>query len=216
MGASRPVWSTRRQELVLFLRGVTVRVAGRVAIVVGTILSAVNQGSVILAGDATGFTWTRIAVNYLIPFVVASFGYLAGCRAEPGSPRFPVAGRAGAAHRVPPQVPTRRLGAPAMKGRDREMVEAVFNGQVIARSEHTVQVEGNHYFPPASIRSEFLTRSRAKSLCPWKGIASYYTVAVEGIDGGNAAWTYRHPSPLARRIKNHVAFTPVVSVDETA
>ncbi len=96
------------------------------------------------------------------------------------------------------------------------MVEAVFNGQVIAQSEHTVQVEGNHYFPPASIRSEFLTRSRAKSLCPWKGIASYYTVAVEGVDGGNAAWTYRHPSPLARRIKNHVAFTPVVSVDETA
>jgi len=86
VGASRPVWSTRRQELVLFLRGVTVGVAGRVAIVVGTILSAVNQGSVILAGDATGFTWTRIAVNYLIPFVVASFGYLAGCRAEPGSP----------------------------------------------------------------------------------------------------------------------------------
>jgi len=113
-------------------------------------------------------------------------------------------------------VPTSKLGTPVMKGRDRVMVEAVFNGQVIAQSEHTVQVEGNHYFPPASIRSEFLTRSRAKSLCPWKGIASYYTVAVEGVDGGNAAWTYRHPSPLARRIKNHVAFTPVVSVDETA
>jgi len=102
MGASRPVWSTRRQELVLFLGGVTVRVAGRVAIVVGTILSAVNQGSVILAGDTTGLTWTRIAVNYLIPFVVASFGYLAGCRAEPDPPRSPGAGRTGAADWVPP------------------------------------------------------------------------------------------------------------------
>ncbi len=102
MGASRPVWSTRRQELVLFLRGVTVRVAGRIAIVVGTILSAVNQGSVILAGDATGVTWTRITVNYVIPFVVASFGYLAGCRAEPDPPRSTGAGRTGAADRVPP------------------------------------------------------------------------------------------------------------------
>ena len=216
MGASRPVWSTRRQELVLFLRGVTVRVAGRVAIVVGTILSAVNQGSVILAGDATGFTWTPIAVNYLIPFVVASFGYLAGCRAEPASPRFPVMGRTGAADRVPPQVPTICRGTPVMKGRDRVMVEAVFNGQVIARSEHTVQVEGNHYFPSTSIRSEFLTRSRAKSLCPWKGIASYYTVALEDVKGRNAAWTYRHPSPLARRIKNHVAFSLIVDVETVA
>jgi len=216
MGASRPVWSTRRQELVLFLRGVTVRVAGRVAIVVGTILSAVNQGSVILAGDTTGLTWTPIAVNYLIPFVVASFGYLAGCRAEPASPRFPAAGRAGADHRVPPTGADEKSGHPGDKGRDRVMVEAVFNGQVIARSEHTVIVEGNHYFPPVSIRSEFLTKSRAKSLCPWKGIASYYTVAVSGVDGGNAAWTYRHPSPLARRIKDHVAFAPLVSVDETA
>jgi len=76
----------------------------------------VNQGSVILAGDATGFTWTRIAVNYLIPFVVASFGYLAGCRAEPGSPRFPVAGRAGAAHRVPPTGADEQAGHPGDEG----------------------------------------------------------------------------------------------------
>jgi len=116
MGASRPVWSTRRQELVLFLRGVTVRVAGRVAIVVGTILSAVNQGSVILAGDATGLTWTRIAVNYLIPFVVASIGYLAGCRAEPASPRFPVAGRTGAADRVPSTGADEEIGRPGNEG----------------------------------------------------------------------------------------------------
>ncbi len=94
------------------------------------------------------------------------------------------------------------------------MVEAVFGGQVIARSDQTVIVEGNHYFPTDSIRSEFLIPSRAKSLCLWKGVASYYTVAVNGVEGSNAAWTYRHPSPLARRIKNHVAFTPMVDVGD--
>lgn len=86
------------------------------------------------------------------------------------------------------------------------MYQAVFNGQVIARSDATVVVEGNHYFPPEAVRPEFLHRTRAKSLCPWKGVASYYTVDVNGVRDANAAWTYRHPSPLARRIKNHIAF----------
>jgi hypothetical protein len=87
--ARRPVWSTRAEQLVLFLRGATIRVAGRVAVVVGTILSAVNQGSLIVAGDATAATWVRVAVNYLTPFVVTSIGYLAGCRAEPAcTPAF--------------------------------------------------------------------------------------------------------------------------------
>jgi uncharacterized protein (DUF427 family) len=84
--------------------------------------------------------------------------------------------------------------------------EAVFNGQVIARSDATVVVEGNHYFPPEAVQPEFLQRTWMKSLCPWKGVASYYTVEVDGVRDANAAWTYRHPSPLARRIKNHVAF----------
>lgn len=116
MGASRPVWSTRRQELVLFLGGVTVRVAWRVAIVVGTLLSAVNQGSVIMAGDATGATWARIVANYLIPFVVASFGYLAGCRAVPDCPRSLGAGRAGAARRVPLTGADEKSGHPSDEG----------------------------------------------------------------------------------------------------
>jgi hypothetical protein len=86
-GASRPppVWSTRRQALALFARGVTVRVAWRVALVVGTILSVVNQGSVVLGGDANWQTWIRIGVNYLTPYVVASIGFLAGCRVERGT-----------------------------------------------------------------------------------------------------------------------------------
>ncbi len=116
---ARPVWSTRRQELVLFLRGVTVRVAGRVAVVVGTILSAVNQGSLIVAGDATGATWVRVAVNYLTPFVVTSIGYLAGCRAEAAHTRSPAQGRPGPAHRVPPWMLSRRPGTTVLKGRTR-------------------------------------------------------------------------------------------------
>jgi len=71
---------------------------------------------VILAGDATGFTWTRIAVNYLIPFLVASIGYLAGCHAEPGSPRSFVAGRTAAADRVPSTGADEEIGRPGDEG----------------------------------------------------------------------------------------------------
>ncbi len=113
---ARPVWSTRRQELVLFLRGVTVRVAGRVAVVVGTILSAVNQGSLIVAGDVTGATWVRVAVNYLTPFVVTSIGYLAGCRAEAAHTRSPAQGRPGPAHRVPPVDAEQKTGHDGVEG----------------------------------------------------------------------------------------------------
>lgn len=93
-------------------------------------------------------------------------------------------------------------------------MQAVFNGQVIASSDDTVLVEGNHYFPLDSVRPKMLRASRMKSLCPWKGVASYYTVQSGGANGRDAAWTYRHPSPLARRIKNRVAFwAPVLVVD---
>lgn len=97
------------------------------------------------------------------------------------------------------------------------MVEAVFNDRVIARAERPVLLEGNYYFPPDAVEQRFLRRSRMKSLCPWKGVASYYTIEVDGLQGRNAAWTYRHPSPLARRIKNHVAFWGEVAIrDMTA
>jgi hypothetical protein len=85
--ASTPVaWSTPSQCMRLFVRGVTVRTAGRVAAVVGTILSAVNQGSTIVAGDATWVTWIRVAVNYCVPFCVASIGFLAACRVPAANP----------------------------------------------------------------------------------------------------------------------------------
>lgn len=94
------------------------------------------------------------------------------------------------------------------------MIEAVFNGQVIARSGDTVVVEGNRYFPFGDVDQRFLTPSRMKSLCPWKGVASYYTVEVDGQRDVNAAWTYRHPLPLARRVKGRVAFWGDVTVRE--
>lgn len=91
-------------------------------------------------------------------------------------------------------------------------MQAVFNGTVIAESDQTVVVEGNHYFPADSLRHEYLHPSRMRTLCPWKGLASYYDVAVEGVASPNAAWFYPHPSFLARRIKGRVAFWNGVEV----
>ncbi len=77
-------WSHPSQAVMLFLRGRTARTAAPVAALVGTVLSAVNQGDVVLAGAAGLSTWVRIAVNYLVPFLVASFGFLAARRVPPG------------------------------------------------------------------------------------------------------------------------------------
>jgi uncharacterized protein (DUF427 family) len=85
-------------------------------------------------------------------------------------------------------------------------MRAVWNGVTIAKSDDTVVVEGNHYFPLESIDPTLLHKSRMKSLCPWKGIASYYHVEVDGQRNANAAWTYRHPYPWIRKIKNRLAF----------
>jgi uncharacterized protein (DUF427 family) len=75
-----------------------------------------------------------------------------------------------------------------------------------------VVVEGNHYFPLASVDPNALRRSRMKSLCPRKGLASYYHVEAAGQRSANAAWTYRRPYPWIRRIRNHVAFRNGVQV----
>ncbi len=93
------------------------------------------------------------------------------------------------------------------------MIRAVIASTTVAESDHTVIVEGNHYFPPDTIRTELFAETRSHSLCPWKGIASYYTLTVPEAELANAAWTYRHPTPLARRIKNHVAFGPGVRIE---
>lgn len=93
------------------------------------------------------------------------------------------------------------------------MLRAVWNGVVLAEAPRTVRVEGNHYFPPDSVNEQHLSKSRMKTLCPWKGIASYYHLTSERGNLPDGAWYYAHPSPLARRLKNHVAFDPVVTVE---
>jgi uncharacterized protein (DUF427 family) len=93
------------------------------------------------------------------------------------------------------------------------MMRAVWNGVVLAEAARTVRVEGNHYFPPESLCREYFLDSRTKSVCLWKGLARYYTVTVEDEANPDAAWYYSHPSPLARRIKNHVAFWNGVRIE---
>ncbi|SFB50154.1 Uncharacterized conserved protein, DUF427 family [Amycolatopsis marina] len=93
------------------------------------------------------------------------------------------------------------------------MLRAVWNGIVLAEAPQTVRLEGNHYFPPSSVHEEYLTRSKVRTLCPWKGIAGYRHMESERGTLRNAAWCYAHPSPLARRIKNHVAFDDRVTIE---
>ncbi len=93
------------------------------------------------------------------------------------------------------------------------MAVARLNGTVIAESDDTVVVEGNHYFPPDSVRTELLTESATTTICPWKGVAHYKTVTVDGSDLVDAAWYYPRPSPLARRIKGRLAFDRRVRVE---
>jgi len=90
--------------------------------------------------------------------------------------------------------------------------KAIWNGQVIAQSDETIKVEGNHYFPPESVDSEFLQAAQARTSCPWKGMASYYDVVVDGDVAPGAAWYYPDPKPAASDIKNYVAFWRGVKV----
>ncbi len=97
-------------------------------------------------------------------------------------------------------------------------MRAIWNGAVLAESDDTVVVEGNHYFPRASLVEEHFTRSSHTSFCGWKGTASYYSVSVDGVENSDAAWEYESPSLLARKVKDRVAFwhgVQVVPADES-
>lgn len=91
-------------------------------------------------------------------------------------------------------------------------MKAIMNGQIIAESADTIIIENNHYFPPDSIKWEFLRESTHRSTCPWKGEAHYYDVAVEGKESKNAAWSYPHPKEAAKEITGYVAFWKRVEV----
>jgi len=86
------------------------------------------------------------------------------------------------------------------------MATAKFNGQVIAKSDDTVVLEGNHYFPADALTDSYFTRTPHTSVCPWKGTAHYYTVTVDGKSSENAAWYYPEPKDAAKQIAGRVAF----------
>lgn len=92
------------------------------------------------------------------------------------------------------------------------MVKAVWNGAVIAQSDDTVVVEGNHYFPPDAIKTELFKPSDTTSVCGWKGTANYHSVVVDGKENRDAAWYYADPKSAAANIKGRIAFWKGVQV----
>ncbi|MEU4341031.1 DUF427 domain-containing protein [Nocardia sp. NPDC023852] len=94
------------------------------------------------------------------------------------------------------------------------MATAIWHGRVLATSDDTIVVEGNHYFPPDSVHSEFFQPSDTNTVCPWKGTASYYTVVVDGESNPDAAWYYPNPKSEAAQIENYVAFWRGVDVTD--
>ncbi|HEV7756767.1 MAG TPA: DUF427 domain-containing protein [Mycobacteriales bacterium] len=94
------------------------------------------------------------------------------------------------------------------------MAKATWNDTVIAESDDIVMVEGNHYFPPDAVRSEYLRPSDRTTMCPWKGTASYYSLAVDGEVNPDAAWYYPEPKDAAAEIAGRVAFWRGVTVTD--
>jgi uncharacterized protein (DUF427 family) len=86
------------------------------------------------------------------------------------------------------------------------MVQAIWNGTVVAESDETVVVEGNQYFPREAVRPDVLRDSSTQTRCPWKGLASYFTLEVDGQTNVDAAWYYPEPKDAAKEITGHVAF----------
>jgi uncharacterized protein (DUF427 family) len=93
-------------------------------------------------------------------------------------------------------------------------MKAVWENQLLAESDRTVVIEGNHYFPPESVKREYLAPSETRTTCHWKGVASYYHVRVEGKSNPDAAWYYPEPKKAAASIKDHVAFWRGVTITE--
>jgi uncharacterized protein (DUF427 family) len=93
------------------------------------------------------------------------------------------------------------------------MPRAIWNNAVLAESDHTVVVEGNHYFPPDALHAEYFKPSATHTICSWKGTASYYDLVVSGQVNQDAAWYYPSPSAAAANIKGRVAFWKGVQVE---
>jgi uncharacterized protein (DUF427 family) len=93
-------------------------------------------------------------------------------------------------------------------------MKAIWKKVILAESDLTVVIEGNHYFPPESLNRRFFTESNTHTRCGWKGIASYYTIKIEDYTNQDSAWYYPEPLDKARNIKNYVAFWKGIKVEE--
>ncbi|MDQ6815666.1 MAG: DUF427 domain-containing protein [Bacteroidota bacterium] len=93
-------------------------------------------------------------------------------------------------------------------------MKAIWNNEVIAESNETIVVENNHYFPADAVKKEFLVASGTHTTCPWKGVASYYSLNVNNKENRDAAWYYPDPKQEAENIKNYIAFWKGVSVSK--
>lgn len=93
------------------------------------------------------------------------------------------------------------------------MTKAIWNNTIIAESDNTIEVEGNQYFPPESIKKEYYTPTGKHTTCPWKGQASYYTIRIGNAENENGAWFYPNPREAASEIKNYVAFWNGVKIE---
>ncbi len=93
------------------------------------------------------------------------------------------------------------------------MSKATWNGAVLAESDQCEVVEGNQYFPPDAINREYFQASTTHTTCPWKGVASYYSVVVNGEVNKDAAWYYPTPKDAAKNITGYIAFWKGVKVE---
>lgn len=94
------------------------------------------------------------------------------------------------------------------------MAKAIWENAVLAESNQTIEIEGNQYFPPEAIKNDYLKPSAHHTTCPWKGLANYYDVEVNGKRNANAAWYYPEPKAAARQITGYVAFWKGVRVEK--
>lgn len=93
------------------------------------------------------------------------------------------------------------------------MVRAIWNDTVLAESDDTIVVEGNHYFPPSALHQDLFRQSDHRTVCPWKGEASYLDVVVEGEENPASAWTYATPKPDATELAGRIAFWRGIRVE---
>jgi uncharacterized protein (DUF427 family) len=93
-------------------------------------------------------------------------------------------------------------------------MKAIWNNVILAESDQTIVIEGNHYFPAQAIHRQYFTESDTHSRCPWKGEASYYTLVVDGQTNKDAAWYYPDPKPAAEEIRGYIAFWRGVRVED--